>query len=149
MPITEAFRRFIERLRANDQMLTSINLGWHSIGVGGARALAEALKVNQTLTSIDLGHNSIGTDGAQALADALRENYALTLIKLVGQYIDAAVLSSINRSLRRNQILAGMSKIACDRRHVTNSGIFWGGNSSSLAKRGVPENSLYEINQLV
>ncbi len=45
----------------------------HSIGAGGATALAEALKVNRTLTTLDLRNNSIGTVGASALKANARD----------------------------------------------------------------------------
>jgi hypothetical protein len=46
----------------------------HKLGIDGAKALADALKVNSTITSIDLRDNKVGVDGAKALADALKVN---------------------------------------------------------------------------
>ena len=54
--------------------LTELNLGWNSIGREGAKAIAEALKVNPVLNNLDLGYNSIGVDGAKAIAEALKVN---------------------------------------------------------------------------
>ena len=60
-------------------MLTFID---NSIGVEGAKELAEALKTNTTLTEINLGDNSIGGEGAKAIAEALKTNTTLTQINL-------------------------------------------------------------------
>ncbi|KAF9972774.1 hypothetical protein BGZ75_001360, partial [Mortierella antarctica] len=47
--------------------LTTLNLGFNSIGSNGAQALSEALKTNSTLTTLNLRDNKIGSNGAQAL----------------------------------------------------------------------------------
>ena len=52
------------------------------IGDGGAKAIAEALKVNAVLTILKLGSNKIGVDGAKAIAEALNVNAVLTKLKL-------------------------------------------------------------------
>ena len=46
----------------------------NSIGDDGAKAIAEALKVNPVLTVLDLHYNNIGVDGAKAIAEALKVN---------------------------------------------------------------------------
>jgi hypothetical protein len=43
----------------------------------GAKAIAEALKVNAVLTTLNLGYNSIGDEGAKAIAEALKVNAVL------------------------------------------------------------------------
>ena len=48
--------------------MTELNLRYNSIGGEGAKAIAEALKVNPVLNNLDLGYNSIGDDGAKAIA---------------------------------------------------------------------------------
>ena len=48
----------------------------------GAKAIAEALKVNPVLTSLVLYSNSIGDDGAKAIAEALKVNPVLTELHL-------------------------------------------------------------------
>ena len=55
----------------------------NSIGVDGAKAIAEALKVNPVLTSLDLQTNSIGNGGAMAIAEALKVNAVLTKLNLL------------------------------------------------------------------
>ena len=55
----------------------------NGIGDDGAKAIAEALKVNPVLTSLDLyGNFSIGDDGARAIAEALKVNPVLTKLDL-------------------------------------------------------------------
>ena len=50
----------------------------NKIGVEGAKAIVEALKVNAVLTELNLYYNSIGYDGAKAIAEALKVNPVLT-----------------------------------------------------------------------
>ena len=50
------------------------DLGFNSIGVEGAIAIAEALKVKTVLTELVLYDNSIGDEGAKAIAEALKVN---------------------------------------------------------------------------
>ncbi|KOO27685.1 hypothetical protein Ctob_014594 [Chrysochromulina tobinii] len=54
----------------------------NKIGNEGAKAIAEALKVNAVLTSVDLRVNSIGDEGAKAIAEALKVNAVLTILSL-------------------------------------------------------------------
>ena len=49
-------------------MLTKLYLTDNNIGDDGAKALAEALKVNAVLTELNLNWNEIGPVGAEALA---------------------------------------------------------------------------------
>jgi hypothetical protein len=50
----------------------------HTLGIDGAKALADALKINSAITSIDLRNNKVDVDGAKALADALKVNSTTT-----------------------------------------------------------------------
>ena len=52
------------------------------IGDEGAKALAEALKVNKAVEVLQLGDCGIGNGGAAALAEALRSNTSLTVLYL-------------------------------------------------------------------
>jgi Ran GTPase-activating protein (RanGAP) involved in mRNA processing and transport len=45
-------------------------LQYNNIGDAGAKALAEALKVNNTITTLNLSYNNIGIEGAKALGRA-------------------------------------------------------------------------------
>ena len=58
-------------------------MGSNRFGDDGAKAIAEALKVNAVLTELKLYYNSIGDDGAKAIAEALKVNPVLTKLYLV------------------------------------------------------------------
>mgnify|MGYP006216105469 CR=1 FL=1 len=63
--------------------MTKLDLGVNrEIGDEGAKALAEALKVNATVETLWLANCGIGDDGAAALAEALRSNTSLTVLDL-------------------------------------------------------------------
>ena len=85
-----------EILKSNTSV-TEVLLGANKkIGDEGAKALAEALKVNATVKELALPICGIGDDGAAALAEALRSNTSLTKLNL-----------SINRGIgeKRKQLL--------------------------------------------
>ena len=50
------------------------------LGPVEARVIGSLLTVNASLTSLDLYRNSIGNEGAKAIGDALRVNEALTWV---------------------------------------------------------------------
>ena len=76
-----------EILKSNTSV-TRVNLrGNKEIGDEGAKALAEALKVNATVEALDLYDCGIGDDGAAAIAEALRSNTSLTVLGLGGNGI--------------------------------------------------------------
>ena len=52
------------------------------MGDDGARAIADALRVNSTLRDLRLGGNGVIDDGARAIADALRVNSTLQTLGL-------------------------------------------------------------------
>ena len=62
--------------------MTTLYLNRNSIGDDGAKAIAEALKVNPVLTTLLLWSNNIGDDGAKAIAEALKVNPVLTNLEL-------------------------------------------------------------------
>ena len=66
-------------------MVTTLFLSNNSIGDEGAKAIAEALKVNAVLTKLSLGGNKIGDVGAKAIANALKLGTAV-LTELDLQY---------------------------------------------------------------
>lgn len=47
-----------------NNLLQTLDLGQNGIGDRGARALAEALKLNTTITKLDLSGNAIDIEGA-------------------------------------------------------------------------------------
>ena len=63
-------------------VLTTLILWKNNIGDEGAKAIAEALKVNTVLTVLYLGENNIGDDGAKAIAEALKVNPVKTTVLL-------------------------------------------------------------------
>jgi hypothetical protein len=63
----------------------------NNIGDEGAKAIAEALKVNVVVTTVDLGDNSIRVEGAIAIAEALKVNAVLTKLYLRNNYIHVHV----------------------------------------------------------
>ncbi len=69
--------------------MTSVDLWFNSIGDDGAKAIAEALKVNAVLTKLELDFNSFGDDGAKAIAEALKVNAVLTKLDLENNMRDA------------------------------------------------------------
>ena len=71
-----------EILKSNTSV-TTVRLNRNTaIGDEGAKALAEALKVNATVETLDLQSCGIGDDGAAALAEALGSNTSLTRLEL-------------------------------------------------------------------
>jgi len=68
--------------------VTHVNLYVNTeIGDEGAKALAEALKVNATVKELVLYNCGIGDDGAAALAEALRSNTSLMMLQILGNGI--------------------------------------------------------------
>jgi hypothetical protein len=59
--------------------LTILKLGSNSIGVEGAIAIAEALKVNAVLTKLDLENNRMGDAGEKAVRDAVKDRSGFVL----------------------------------------------------------------------
>ncbi|KAL0243362.1 hypothetical protein GEMRC1_005923 [Eukaryota sp. GEM-RC1] len=91
----------IEALKTNTSV-TSVNLGYNSIGAEGARALAEALKVNVSVTSVNLSYNSIGAEGVRALAEALKVNVSVTSVNLSYNSIGAEGVRALAEALKVN-----------------------------------------------
>ncbi|KAG0015837.1 hypothetical protein BGZ82_001264, partial [Podila clonocystis] len=77
--------------------LTTLNLGFNSIGDNGVLALSNALKINSTLTTLDTG--------SQALAEALKTNSTLTKFYLWGNVIGADGALVLSEALKINSTL--------------------------------------------
>ena len=60
-------------------MVTTLDLGYNSIGPEGALAIAEALKINATLTTLVLRYNTMGDAGAGAVRDAVEDRTGFDL----------------------------------------------------------------------
>ena len=59
--------------------MTILRLGENSIGEDGAKAIAEALKVNPVLTKLDLKVNGMGYAGEIAVRDAVEDRSGFVL----------------------------------------------------------------------
>ena len=91
-----------EILKSNTSV-TKVNLyGNKEIGDEGAKALAEALKVNTTVKELFLQLCGIGDDGAAAFAEALRSNTSLTELHLGGCNIGDDGAAALAEALRSN-----------------------------------------------
>jgi hypothetical protein len=88
--------------------ITSINLSNNNVGVDGAKALAAALKVNSTITSINLSNNNVGVDGAKALADALKDNSTITSISLSYNNVDVDGAKVLADALKINSTITSI-----------------------------------------
>ena len=66
----------------------------------GAKALAEALKVNTALQVLYLNHNKISDEGAKALAEALKVNTALQKLGLCGNKISDEGAKALAEALK-------------------------------------------------
>jgi hypothetical protein len=78
----------------------------YKIADAGARALADALRVNSTLTEINLAGNQICNAGALALADSLCINRGMRVI-FVSQNFDITEIgmATFQRAQRENHRL--------------------------------------------
>jgi Ran GTPase-activating protein (RanGAP) involved in mRNA processing and transport len=65
MPIDTAI---LERIKANDPTLTTLNLSHKALTDADIQPLANALATNTFLTNLNVGGNQIGDEGAKALA---------------------------------------------------------------------------------
>ena len=52
----------------------------NSIGADGAKAIAEALKVNAVLTKLNLWNNNLGDAGKKAVQDAVKDRSGFELM---------------------------------------------------------------------
>jgi hypothetical protein len=59
--------------------LTKLEVGFNHISAEGAKAIAEALKVNAVLTKLDLKYNSMGDAGEKAVRDAVKDRSGFEL----------------------------------------------------------------------
>ncbi|KAL0242943.1 hypothetical protein GEMRC1_005506 [Eukaryota sp. GEM-RC1] len=103
----EGARLLAEALQFNDSV-TSLQLRSNSVGAEGAIALAEVLAVNASLTSFGLRSNSVGAVGARALAEALTVNASLTSIDLWNNSIGNAGARALAEALTVNASLTSI-----------------------------------------
>ena len=88
---------------------TTLDLSNNNIGVAGAYAFANALKVSTSLVALGLGGNKIGDAGAHNIANALQTNNTLIVLDLSNDNIGAVGARDIADALRTNHTLAELS----------------------------------------
>ena len=86
-----------------------INLRHHGMGIKGALAVAEALRINSKIRSVNLGDNWFGDQGTSALSEVLSANSTLTSINLSENRIGQKGVTALCRRLKENSTLAEMS----------------------------------------
>ena len=60
--------------------MTNLRLDGNSIGDDGAKAIAEALKVNAVLTELNLENNNLGDAGEKAVREAVKDRSGFELV---------------------------------------------------------------------
>lgn len=78
------------------------SLRGNDVGVAGAKALANGLKLNSSLRRLNLQENSLGMDGAIYVATALSENHGLHHINLQGNPIGESGARMITQAIEKN-----------------------------------------------
>ncbi|OQS01361.1 hypothetical protein ACHHYP_01177 [Achlya hypogyna] len=99
-PVEDHTLCFANLLQGTSQ-LTHLSLRANGITSQGARAIAQALKLNATLLQLNLFRNAIGDDGAEALAEALAENHTLQHLSVADNGITGTGALSLVRSITR------------------------------------------------
>nr|XP_014347242.1 PREDICTED: protein NLRC3 [Latimeria chalumnae] len=86
------------------QLLYCHNLSLRNNGIGprGAKALSDALKMNQALVSLNLQNNQIGEEGAKCVADFLQVNRRLTTLHLQKNSIGPEGAKRMAEALKNN-----------------------------------------------
>ena len=62
-------------------MCAQLHLAGNELRAEGARAIADALKLNGSLTSLNVGNNKIDAKDAEAIAEALKLNGSLKSVR--------------------------------------------------------------------
>ncbi|CAF1201476.1 unnamed protein product [Didymodactylos carnosus] len=101
---SEGAKAIAEALTIN-QILTTLDIALNKISDEGAKAIAEALKTNKTLTSLDINSNNISDEGAKAIAEALKINKTLTILDISNNSISDEVAKAIAEALKTNKTL--------------------------------------------
>ena len=97
----EGAKALAEALKVNTA-LHRLDLYSNKISDEGAKALAEVLKVNTALRALHLAYNNISDEGAKALTESLKVNKALQELYLHSNNISDAVKQQIVRELKKN-----------------------------------------------
>ncbi|CAF1561785.1 unnamed protein product [Didymodactylos carnosus] len=81
------------------------NLHDKDLSAEGARAVANALKINRTLSRLYISNNNISNEGATSIADALKINETLTELYIGENNISNEGATSIADALKTNKTL--------------------------------------------
>jgi hypothetical protein len=101
----EGAKAIAEALKVNEVVTTLDLRGGNNIGDEGVIAIAEALKVNAVVTTLSLGSNNIGDEGAIAIAEALKANAVVTILSLGGNSIGDEGAIAIAEALKVNVVV--------------------------------------------
>ncbi|XP_011270539.1 hypothetical protein, variant [Capsaspora owczarzaki ATCC 30864] len=115
----EEAKAIAEALKVNNTV-TELFLQENDIGDVGAQAIAEALKVNTKLTTVYLYNNLIGDVGAHAIAEALKMNTTLTTLYLGKNQIGDVGAQAIAEALKVNTTL---KELYLERNFISENGI--------------------------
>nr|XP_042139250.1 NLR family CARD domain-containing protein 3 [Peromyscus maniculatus bairdii] len=92
-------------LSGKDCRIQNISLRGNSIGPQGAKALADALKINRTLTSLSLQNNVIKDGGVVCMAEALVSNQTISILQLQKNLIGPVGAQQMADALKQNRSL--------------------------------------------
>ncbi|MDF3047269.1 MAG: hypothetical protein K0R73_387 [Candidatus Midichloriaceae bacterium] len=107
--MTDYLREICEKLKANDESLTKLDLSRVGILNEGAIALAEALEFNTTLTTLNLSGCGIHAEGAMVLSKSLKNNRSLTSLDLLHNMINTQGFVALTGLLKENQSIISFS----------------------------------------
>jgi Ran GTPase-activating protein (RanGAP) involved in mRNA processing and transport len=95
-----------EALKSSNQSLKVLDLFRNSIGVPGAKGLADALKDNKSLNKLNLRANYLGSSGVAEIAKALKINKTLESLNLQSNHIGYNGFQALGEALMINQTLS-------------------------------------------
>lgn len=99
-------------LKSNiNSTLTELFLNQNEIGLEGAIAIAEAIKVNLSLAYLNLWENKIDDEGAIVIADALKTNITLTSLILNNNKIGIRGIRALIAALEKNYTITCLNII--------------------------------------
>ena len=75
----------------------------NKIGTEGAKAVADALRVNGVVATLDLSFNNISPEGAIAIAEALKVNGGLTALDLSSNDLKDEGVSAVCKAIQSNK----------------------------------------------
>jgi len=97
--------QIIRGLQHDTSHLSSLNLSSNSIGLEGATAIGNLLRINTALRTLNLHECNIGNDGLVALSIGLGSNTAIDKIVLSkNQLNDEVALAALGRALQTSQV---------------------------------------------